>query len=343
VKRLIPVVAAGALLVAAPAASAAVELSGGTTRLTLDRGTAKALTSLGVKVTPTGAATAQGRHVRFPISGGSIDPATAAGRIAHRGGLRLSAGGERIVLKNYVVRVGRKVTLSAQVGGSRVTILTLTGTPKVSRSGFGTNVSGLTAKLNRAAARALNATFGVKAFKPGIPLGKVRVQAEAAETELLAEGATALAIEPAVLQALAGQGITPGVIGPATLSGTTASFPITGGRAALDLSAATVTHSGGLSLTKGSTVVQLTDFEIRVGSGAPQLFATLNGGAAKVAIIDLDLAALQPSVSGRSVTLGGVVAKLSQGAADALNGAFGTTAFAGGLTLGTATVSASGK
>ena len=37
------------------------------------------------------------------------------------------------------------------------------------------------------------------------------------------------------------------------------------------------------------------------------------------------------------------MAKLSQGAADALNAAFGTTAFAGGLTLGTATVSATGK
>ena len=338
-KRFIPVAAAGALLAVAPGAQAAVDLSGGTTRLTLDRGTAKALGSLGVKVASTGAASAQGRHVRFPIRGGAIDPATAAGRITHRGGLRLSAGGKRIVLRNYTVRVGRRITLSAQVGGSRVTILNLTGTPRVSRSGFGTNVSGLTAKLNGAAARALNATFGVTAFKRGIPLGKVRVQAEASETELLPEGATALAIDPAALQAIVGLGITPGVIGPATLSGTTASFPITGGRAALDLSAATVRHSGGLSLTKGSTVVRLTDFDIR----APQLFASLNGGAEKVAIIDLDLSALQPTVSGRSITLGNVVAKLTHGAADALNAAFGTTAFAGGLTLGTATVSATGK
>jgi hypothetical protein len=339
-KRLIPVVAAGALLAAAaPGAQAAVDLSGGTTRLTLDRGTAKALGSLGVKVAPTGAAQAQGRHVRFPISGGSIDPATATGRIAHRGGLRLSAGGKRIVLKNYVVRVGRRITLSARVGGSRVTVLNLTGKARVSRSGFGTNVSGLTAKLNRAGARALNATFGVTAFKRGIPLGKVRVQAEASETELLAQGDTALAIDPAALQAITGLGITPGVVGPATLEGTTARFPITGGRAALDLSAATVTHSGGLSLTKGSTVVQLTDFDIR----APQLFASVNGGAEKVAILDLDLSALQPTVSGRSITLANVGARLTQGAADALNAAFATTAFAGGLAIGSATVSATGK
>jgi len=343
VKRLIPLAALGAALAVAPAAQAAVDLSGGTTRLTLDRGTAKALGSLGVKVAPTGAATAQGRHVRFPISGGSIDPASAAGTIEHRGGLRLKAGGKRIVLKNYVVKVGKKITLSAQVGGARVKILKLTGKPKVSRSGFGTNVSGLTAKLNRTAAKALNATFGVRAFKAGIPLGKVRVQAEPSQTELLAQGDTALAIDPGTLQAIVGLGVTPGVIGPATLDGTTARFPITGGSAALDLSAATVTHSGGLSLTKGSTVVSLTDFDIRVGSGAPQLFASLNGDADKVAILDLDLSALQPTVSGRSITLAGVVAKLTQGAADALNAAFGTTAFSAGLTVGTATVSAAGK
>ena len=167
-KTLLPLLAAGALLAAAPAAQAEVGLSGGSTQLTLDKGTAKALGSLGVKVAPTGPARAKGRKVTFPISGGSIDPATAAGTIAHRGGLRLSAGGTRVTLKNYEVSVGRKITLSAKLGRSRVTILDLTGKPKVTRSGFGTNVAGLTAKLNRAAAKALNGAFGVTAFKQGM-------------------------------------------------------------------------------------------------------------------------------------------------------------------------------
>jgi hypothetical protein len=186
-------------------------------------------------------------------------------------------------------------------------------------------------------------TFGVSAFKRGVPLGKVRVQAEPSETELLAQGDTALAVDPGALQAITRLGITPGVIGPATLEGTTARFPITGGRAALDLGAATVTHSGGLSLTKGGTVVALTDFDIRVGAGAPQLFASLNGGADKVAIADLDLTGVTPAVSGRTITLAGVTAKLTQGAADALNAAFGTTGFTAGLVLGRATVTATGR
>ena len=135
-KRLIPIVAVGALLAVAPAAQAAVHLSGGQTRLTVNKGTANALASLGVKVAPTGKASARGRHVKFPISGGSIDPATAAGTIRHTGGLRFSAGGTRVTLKNYVVKVGGRITLSAKVGKGRVKILRLVGTPKVSRLGL---------------------------------------------------------------------------------------------------------------------------------------------------------------------------------------------------------------
>ena len=342
-KRLIPLVAAGALLAAAPSAQAAVDLAGGSTQLKLNRGTAKALGSLGVAVAPTGKASADDARIRFPISGGAIDPASAAGRINHRGGLRFSAGRKSITLKSYRVKVGAKITLSALVGGSRVRILDLSGTPEVTRSGFGTNVSGLTAKLNNAAAKALNATFGVHAFSKGIPLGKVRVKALPSETELLARGATTLALDSGALAAIVGLGVTPGIVGPATLDGTTALFPITGGRVALNLGAAEVTHAGGISLTKGSTVVNLTDFDIRVGGGAVQLFAAVNGGAAKVAILDVDLTGVTPAVSGRDVTLAGATARLTQGAADALNAAFGTTAFTAGLVLGQATVSATGK
>ena len=125
------------------------------------------------------------------------------------------------------------------------------------------------------------------------------------------------------------------MIGPATLAGTTASFPITGGRAALDLSAAIVRHSGGISLTKGATVVALTDFDIRVGRGAPQLFAALNGGADEGR--DPRPRPDRRDAGGRGRddhARAASTAKLTQGAADALNAAFGTTAFGAGLVLG---------
>ncbi len=69
---------AGALLVVAPAASADVRLSGGATSIKLDRGTAHALASLGVAVAPIDPARARRARVVFPVTGGRIDPASAA-------------------------------------------------------------------------------------------------------------------------------------------------------------------------------------------------------------------------------------------------------------------------
>jgi hypothetical protein len=333
VKRLIPLGAAAAALALAPSASAAVDLDGRATTLTLSKGTAAALTSLGVEVAPTGAARAEGRRVTFPISGGAIDPRTAAGRIEHRGGLRLSAGGKSITLRDYVVRVGKRIRLSAEVGGDRVTILNLTGTPRVARRGFNMQVRGLTARLTRPAAQALNRTFGVHAFTRGLALGGVRVAAVPSEIELRRTGATSVALDAGTVQALVGLGVTPGIIGPATLEGTTAAFPITGGGVSLDFGGGHVGHSGGISLTAGSTVVRLERFDIRLGA-TPQLFASVNGGSPKVAILDLDLSAPAVEVSGRRITVGNVPLKLTQGAADALNAAFGTSALSAGLVLG---------
>ena len=165
---------AGGALALAPAASADVGLSGGSTTLRLSSSTAKALVLARRQASPRRAAHARrAAACRFPISGGSIDPRTAAGRIDHSGGLRLSAGGKRITLSDYRVAVGRKIMLSARVGSGRVHILELAGRAKVTRSGFNTNVSGLRARLTAKAATALNGTFGVTAFKKGLTLGTV--------------------------------------------------------------------------------------------------------------------------------------------------------------------------
>jgi hypothetical protein len=333
-------VTAVAALAAAPGASAAVHLSGGKTTLKLNRGTAAALDGLGVSVAPVGRARAGKAGVRFPITGGRIDARTAAGTIRHAGGLRFRAGGHSLTLRSPQVTVGRKIMLSARVGGSRVHLLQLSGA-RVSRSGFNTNVSGLRARLTQKAAKALNATFGVKAFKKGLLLGTATVRSKTNEADILARNATSLEVDAGALAALTSLGIAPGVIAPATLTGTTAAFPISGGRVKLDLTAGTIRHQGGISLTKGSTVVRLESFDVRLGA-SPQLFASINGGAQKAAILDLDLTGVTPQVSGRTVTLAGVTAKLTQGAADALNAAFGTTAFSAGLVLGRATVVAAG-
>ena len=122
-------IAAPSALAQAPANSNTVSLKkAGNTSLTLDKGTAKALTSLGIAVKPLNPAAASGRTVRFPITGGSLDPKSVSpALINHSGGLRLSHGKTKVDLRNFVIRVNKNATLSAVIGGgkTRATIIKL--------------------------------------------------------------------------------------------------------------------------------------------------------------------------------------------------------------------------
>ncbi len=148
----------------------------------------------------------------------------------------------------------------------------------------------------------------------------------------LTGGATTVTLDPAAANALTSLGIAAAPIGSDSLA-----FPITGGELDAKTFAGTITHSGGISLTKGSTTVQLTDFEIGVDA-TPELTALVGG--TRVPILSVDLSALKADTSGGTITLTGAALKLTAAAAGALNQAFGTTAFTEGLLLGTAAVRA---
>jgi hypothetical protein len=83
--------------------------------------------------------------------------------------------------------------------------------------------------------------------------------------------------------------------------------------------------------------VTVTDFTIQTAP-TPKLTALL--GTTRFDLATLDLGAAKTTISGRTVTVGPVTAKLTKAAADALNQAFATTAFSEGLTVGSATVAA---
>jgi hypothetical protein len=336
--RIAVLVAMVAALMAAvaPVATAKVGLAGGTTTLKLDRGTAGALADAGVAVRPLAPAKARGGAVAFPVVGGRIDPATAAGRIDHRGGLVFKKGRQRVALRSFRVHVGtRRAILTAAAGDSRLTVLSLSlKRAKVVRKGLATTVRGVRATLTADAAKALNAAFSTGLFARGTPIGAVTVRARPAQLEL-AGGATTLALDAGAAGALQSLGVAASPIDPATASGAGLRFPVSGGRLAVDGFAGEVRHSGGIRLAKGGTAVDLTDFAIRVDD-APDL--TANVGGQRVSILSLDLSGLEARTSGRRVVLSGVRASLTREAADALNAAFATTAFAEGLVLGTATV-----
>lgn len=314
-------------------------IASGSTALKLDKPIAKVLKANGVKVVPIKPARVKGGAVSFPVTGGNLDPATAAGTIRHSGGLRFQAGGAKLATTKFVVKTGRNNVLRAMVGGAQVNLLKLDlKKAKITRPGFGINVSRVGVSLTGAAAKALNTTFGVKLFRQNLRLGHVVVKTQPVSVGLAANGSTDLALDPGTAQALTDLGVSAAPIGPASVTpGGELSFPITGGRANVSSFAGSINHSGGISLSAGETVVELTDFRINVDND-PDLTALVGGQ--RVSILSLDLSGLETGVKGKRITLANAVGKLTADAAAALNAAFGVTAFTEGLVLGTATVNA---
>jgi len=178
--------------------------------------------------------------------------------------------------------------------------------------------------------------------------------APAATVAAVPGGTTAVALDTGFTDALTTLGLTPGVVGGATLDGATGTvtFPITGGEVTLyDRESGyrpwvqgTLFHEGsGLSLTAGGTTVELTDFTIDPGKPA-RLFGnvSVNGTLAvpSAPLFDLDGSTLNPPTmdADGSAVLDGTTVKLSPEAAELLNSTFATDALAGGFVIGAATI-----
>ena len=334
-------VALAVVLFFAPGASAN-PIADGSTTLKLNKDVAKLLKKNKVAVAPVGAASAANGGVTFPVIGGNLDPTTAAGKVKHSGGIKFSAGKSKVALKSLTIKSGDEITVTAKVGDNRVHVLTTdTANAEITRDGFGINIRRVGVKLSNASAKALNKTFKVKLFKKGIRLGRVVVKTQPSSVGLAAEGSTDLTLDPAAAAALTGLGVAVAPIGPASVTPAgDIAFPITGGRSDTSTFAGSISHSGGLSLTQGSTVVELTDFTINVDAD-PDLTAVLNGGD-RVSILNLDLSGLTVDVDPLNITLGNVSAGLTAAAAGALSAAFGAP-IPEGFPLGLATVNAVAK
>jgi hypothetical protein len=158
--------------------SATVSVVGGKTKLTVDAGTAAALGSLGVAVEPIKPANARRGPFKFPITGGEVDAETLAGQIGHSGGLAFVSGSTRVELTDFVINVDADPDLTAMVGGSRVSILSLDLSDLVRKDRDGkVSLAGIKASLTSGAAAALNAAFSTTAFTEGLLVGTAKVKA----------------------------------------------------------------------------------------------------------------------------------------------------------------------
>lgn len=333
-------VAAGAatLAMAAPAAAASYPVGGGATTLKLDARTGAALTSLGVHVHRVGPATAVPGGFRFPVTGGRIDGDTAAGHINHAGGIQLRAGSTRVSLTNFrIVTSNGAPRIIGRVNGSRAYAplfnLDLSAA-RIARPGLSTSIGRVGVTLHPRGAAALRTAFKSHAFTAGLRMGTAAVVAKPRDA-VFTGGQTRLQVAEGALAALTSLGVSPGAASNSTLTGATYAFPISGGAVRLGNLAGSVRHTGGITLTKGATVVTLANFTIDTVRG--ELWGSVNGSA-PVALLKLDLRAPKVSTGARTVNVGNVGASLTAGAAAALNGAFATSAFTEDLMLGTATV-----
>jgi hypothetical protein len=180
-----------------------------------------------------------------------------------------------------------------------------------------------------------------------------------APTETASSEPTPLASIPSlagVVEALTTLGLTPGVIGGATLTDGVLAFPITGGNVDYyDPSESyrpyvqgEIDHAGsGISLTAGETVVELTDFVIDPGTSRLTGTVSANGAVVgeDVFIFNLDGSTLNPleeDAEGNAV-LEGTTVLISEDAAPLLNETFGTDAVTDELVVGIAKITAAAE
>jgi len=159
---------------------------GSRTSVELSTELVSALTSL--KVTPSAVFPGFLRQgvATFPISIGELDFANAKGEVLHFGGLRLATSTTQVELTQFaidttgasgavltgLVKVNRNVVGRLPLFSVTLPAVSLPLPP--SRSLV---LSGVALRLTDTAAQALNASFDVKAFAAGIPIGTARVVA----------------------------------------------------------------------------------------------------------------------------------------------------------------------
>jgi hypothetical protein len=162
------------LAIAAPAPAAKL---GGKTTLAPEAKTLDALAAEGVEVAPAGDAKLTGKGIAFPITGGKVNVEKVSGKIKHSGGLTFAGAGTSLTVENFVVKLGRKDVIRAEVAsGGKVRLADLDlADAKVKQRGGKVVISKVGVLLANKAAKALAATFGLPNLA-GADLGEATVK-----------------------------------------------------------------------------------------------------------------------------------------------------------------------
>ena len=172
-----------------------------------------------------------------------------------------------------------------------------------------------------------------------------------AQIDQLTGRTTAVTLDAGFVEALTSLKLTPAPVGDAKISKAgVASFPISGGNVTYyepgsvsPFVQGTIDHTGGLSLTGGGKMVELTDFVIDPGASVLTGTVSVDGevAAEDAPLFFLDGRTLNPlavNQSNGTAVLEGTTVKLKAEAADLLNKTFGVTALEEGLEIGVAKI-----
>jgi hypothetical protein len=292
-------------------------------------------------------------NYRFPQASGKWNFTSESGTLNYSGAFRFRDGKRsvRITRLSFVRTAKGKDSVTGYIAGHKVTLFTLSGKAKVKKQGTRVTISGLTAKLTKAAAQRLNkalhhkvanrnqkvgsftATFTntTKAkttpTKPGAPAGPATSEVglsfnKAVDQVLSSNGLPAVPILPAT-------GGLPAPLGSTTLpgDGTSVTLPSTGSGSGATLtdSGGTITGtlplSGGIQLGSGAGAITLSDGQLTLGTGTDGsgLSFSVNGGP-DLKLFDIDTSKLlRATTSNGSLSLSGLTAELSKEGADTIN------------------------
>lgn len=163
-------------------------------------------------------------------------------------------------------------------------------------------------------------------------------------TQSSPNGNTAVTLSRGLINALRSLNVQALGFGSTTINDGIANFAITGGAVDLANTRVEIAHTGGLTLRSGGTEVSLTDFVITNVDGQAILTGAVivNGElVTRAPLFNVQISDVGTSTRHKRSNLDiSAEIQLSAVAADTLNGAFGTTAFTEGFTIGAADVDA---
>lgn len=167
-----------------------------------------------------------------------------------------------------------------------------------------------------------------------------------AQTYSVESGKTSVTLSSSFVTALKDLGVTPGTIGPTTISTGVATFPAVAGAVDVNNLKGQILHSGGLTLADSKARVRLQSYIIDTTGSSPVVtgLVTVNGiimGRMTLFTIKLPSGITFPlkPTNGDMLSLSNVNLSLGSSAADALNKVFNVTSFMSGMKIGTAKLS----